>query len=399
MKKVFIACFFVILMLIVPFTTIAETKNINDIKIVSTADSEIPRFFITPIQYNEITVFIDNNIPESHREEAKNIRDNIITPNQYYGYEVDMVKLAEAWDQYGYKSIPKEELNNQDLNLTQLENLLDYYWAFNLFGGLINLITNLIQNRLGWFHRVINDGYYFCVDGVFIAINALLNTVDSLHALANAVNLIITVPQVLYQLLDDLFNKKYDEFLNTLSDFISDFINSTYNLILSTKNLFEVGSDIWNYLTDITDFIWWMITETPWNDKIQVEGIVIKNFIPVSGATITCRGQSTTTNNDGSFSFDVDSTPNENSLPPNVYYGIHDCQITVEENGEILKQSTKSLSYVFSAGSINWPFIIIKPRSKFIDFRTVLLEKLNNLLERLHHIFPIFFRNIYIQYF
>ena len=398
MKKVFIACFFAIIMLMVPFAAVSQTANISNIKNVSndkntsTLDIEI-QFFITNSEYNKIKNYIETEIPEEHKGEAYDILNEIASPHEIYGYEVDMIELAEAWEEYGYKSIPEDVLNNPDLTLEDLEALLDTYWAFNLFGELIHFITDLepIRNRLGWFHRVINDGYYFCVEGAFIALNAVVETVKALRALANAVNFIVSVPETFYKLIDDLFNNRVEEFKNTLLEFTSDFLNAAVGVILYAKSLLSQFPNILNYLTRLGDFVIDMITLTPWNDKIRVHGKIIKNF--AESVNVTCRGQPLH-NVQGSFDFYVDSNPDETSLPEYSYFGIHDCQITVEKDGKILKQSTKFLSYVFSDGSIYWPFIIIKGRSRSTGFNTFLMEKFNNFLAWIQLIFPNFFRLI-----
>ena len=398
MKKVFIACFFAIIMLMVPFAAVSQTANISNIKKVSndkntfTLDIEI-QFFITNSDYNKIKNYIETEIPEEHKGEAYDILNEIVSPHEIYGYEVDMIELAEAWEQYGYKSIPEDVLNNPDLTLEDLEALLDTYWAFNLFGGLIHFITDIgpIRNRLGWFHRVINDGYYFCKEGVFIALNIAVNTLQQLQALANAVNFIVSVPETLYQAINDLVKGNGQAFKNKISGLISDFVEVTIGILPYAIGLLIAFQSIINYLSNLLEFILDMIADTPWNDEIHVHGKIIKNF--KESVNVTCKGQ-TLTNIQGSFDFLVDPNPDETSLPPDVYFGIHDCQITVEKDGEILKQSLKALSYVFSAGSIWWQFIIIKGRSRVEDFRTILMEKFNNFLAWIQLFSPNFFRII-----
>ncbi len=88
--------------------------------------------------------------------------------------------------------------------------------------------------------------------------------------------------------------------------------------------------------------------------------------------------------------------PDEDSFPEFEYYGMHNCQITVSKDGEVLKQTPTILSYAFSGGEINWPFIIPKAKNIDISFRTILIERLNSMMERFHAFFPYFFRNINI---
>jgi len=382
----------------VPFAAGSQTANISNIKNVSndkntfTLDIEI-QFFITNSDYNKIKNYIETEIPEEHKGEAYDILNEIASPHEIYGYEVDMIELAEAWEEYGYKSIPEDVLNNPDLTLEDLEALLDTYWAFNLFGGLIHFITDLepIRNRLGWFHRVINDGYYFCKEGVFIALNIAVNTLQQLQALANAVNFIISVPETLYQAIDDLLKGNGQAFKNKISGLISDFVEVTIGILPYAIGLLSAFQSIINYLSNLLEFILDMIADTPWNNEIHVHGKIFKNF--PGSVTVTCRGHREE-NVIGSFDFYVDPNPDETSIPPDYYFGIHDCQITVEQDGEFLRSSTEILSYVFSGGSIWWPFIIIKGRSRSTGFNTFLMEKFNNFLAWIQLIFPNFFRLI-----
>jgi hypothetical protein len=73
---------------------------------------------------------------------------------------------------------------------------------------------------------------------------------------------------------------------------------------------------------------------------------------------------------------------------------MHKCVITVSKDGKVLKETPGILSYCFSGGKISWPFVIIKGKSKDTSLRTILLEKLNNILERIHMLLPNFSRII-----
>jgi len=392
MKKVFIACFLVILMLMVPFTSVAKTSKISDINYVSSLINETPQFFITPDQYLEIILFIESTFEGDEKYQAYALVYDIIGTDM----KLDPIKLAEAWNEYGYQPIPAQELNDPSLTLEDLKDLLNYYWAFNLFGGLLALITGLFKNRFGWMHRVINDGYQLCVDGVFLALNVVIDTVESLRSLAKTINLLLTVPWVFSDMITDLFNQNFQGFLNTLSDFLTDFINNLSAFILTIIDLFLNFPVIWDYLkNDVGGFAYWLLSETPWKNGIQVSGVVIRGISPYPGVNVTCRGETTITNSQGEFSFNFDPiVPNDDSFPPNEYYGMHKCKISVEKDGEILRQSPDILSYVFSGGYIYWPFIIPMSRPNTIGVRNVFAERLSILFNWIHGLFPNFFRLI-----
>jgi len=398
MKKVFIACFFAILMLMVPFTAVSQTAEISDIKNVSN-DNNVNtlnitgiKFYITNADYNQIIGYIEDYIPEERKEEAYDIVDYIITPHAFYGYEVDMTKLGEKWVEYGFHSIDPDIIANAD-TLEILEALLRAEWVFDVLGEFVNFITGItpIRNRLGWFRRVLNDMYYFCKEAAYIVIDISVDTLQQLKALANVVNFVMSVPETLYLALDDLVKGNGQAFKNKIAGLISDFAEVIIGIIPYAIGLLSAFERIFNFLDVLLTFIVDMGTETPWNNEIHVQGRIIKNF--PGSVNVTCRGHREE-NVIGTFDFYVDPNPDETSLPQNEYYGIHDCTITVEQDGVKLKESTPILSYVFSDGSIFWPFIIIKSRSRSTGFNTYLMEKFNNFLTWMQHIFPNFFRLI-----
>ena len=99
------------------------------------------------------------------------------------------------------------------------------------------------------------------------------------------------------------------------------------------------------------------LSDKPWEQPIHIYGKVMKSTTGLSNVTIRCRGITNATDEEGNFSFFVNSTPDDHSIPPDVYYGIHQCIITAESNG-ILKETPVEFSYVFSDGSLYWVFLI-----------------------------------------
>jgi hypothetical protein len=388
MKKVLIACFFAIIMLVVPFTAVGQTSNISTVKNVDNLGVEIPEFYLTKEQLKKIDDFIDDNFEGEDKALAESIRDYIITPDG----KVDIAKLADALVEYAYQPIPQEEL---DLVQTkeQLEKLIELFWVLDAFGSLVFLITSFVANRLGWLYTLINDGYDLFNKGIQLTIRILDESIDLVISFVEAVNLMLTIPQVFSDMMEKLFNQQFNEFLNIVGNFINNFVNDFIVLVADLIVIFAFIPEVFNYLKyQLAPFFEWILG-AHWKDKIRIQGIVLKNFIPVSGAMITCRGTTDTTDSRGIFDFDVVVDPSEDSFPPNEYYGAHNCQITVEKDGEVLRQTSSILSYVFSSGAIIWPFIIIKVRSKVADFTNVFMAKFNNFLEWIH----MFIHNIFRQ--
>ena len=203
------------------------------------------------------------------------------------------------------------------------------------------------------------------------------------------------MPQLFRDLITDLFQKDPDfySFIDRITTFTEDFAGDVSDLIQAAIDIVN-NEQLKAYLTSIQGFVNWL-GDKPWDDQIQVVGVARYNLGYLVGGTVTCRGISTTTDSNGKFSFYVNPSNTDNtSFPPNEWYGMHDCTITVSKDGQVLKQSLPKLSYVFSGGKIEWPFVIVKSKPKYTSLREIMMEKFNNLLLRLQELFPNLFRNI-----
>jgi hypothetical protein len=389
MKKVFIACFCAILMLMVPITSVASTPDISKLENIYKTAIDTPEIYLTRNQLKQINDFIDDNFEGEDKVKAEGIRDYIIDTNTL---KVDIAKLADALVDHGYKPIPQEEL---DLVQTkeQLEQLIELFWVLDLFGGLVLLITSIVANRLGWLYTLINDGYDLFSEAIQLTIRILDESIDVVLDFVNAVNLMLTIPQVFSDMMEKLFNQEFNQFLTIVGNFINNFVADFLTLILSLIDVFVFIPEIWNFLKyDIVPFIEWILG-AHWKDNIRVHGIIFENFLPLKNANVTCRGLTTKTDNWGVFDFKVDVIPSEDSFPPNEYYGLHNCKISVEKEGKILTETSGIISYVFSGGGITWPIFIKNPRSKSVGIRNMFLERFYNFFVRLYSLIPNFFKN------
>jgi hypothetical protein len=388
MKKVFIASFFAILMLLVPISSVASAPDVTKLKNVYNAPLITPEIYITESQLKQINRFIEENFEGEDRTKAEGIRDFIIEPNTL---KVDIAKLADALVEHGYQPIPQSELDIVQTK-AQLQELINLFWVLDLFGSLVFLITSMVANRLGWLYTMINDGYDLFSEGIQLTIRILDQTLDLILDFVNAVNLILTIPQVFSDMMDKLFSQKFDEFLTIVGNFINNFVNDFSALIISLIDVFLFIPEIWNYLKyDIAPFIGWILG-AHWKDNIEVQGLILKNFFPLKNANITCRGESTTTDSRGVFSFKVDVNPSDDSFPPNEYFGLHNCKIIVEKDGRVIKETSDILSYVFSGGGITWPILIRTSRTKIAGFGNLILERIYTFLYRLYLLMPNFFK-------
>jgi len=363
MKKIFIAIFLAIIMLMLPVTAVAQTTNLKTISKISIFNEEPPKIFITPEERIELDNYIEQNFDGDLKNDAINIVNGIISPN----YEVNTVALAEAISLYFYNPIPEEKLTS-DITREELDLLLEEYWGIkdgvfttNLFGGLISKIVDLIKDRLGWVYELFSQGASLFVDGIHVLLDLFDRSIIVVVAIVAVVNQILAAPQLLSELLNFLFTLEFQEFLNTTISFIQEFGSDLTDMIESIKSFIN-NQGLVNYLGEIQTFIDWLGSE-PWKAPIHVTGEVLQNFVALSGATIICRGTTSTTNSNGEFDFWVDSTPADDSIPPGQWYGMHNCAITVSKDGKELKRSPDLLSYVFAGGEIQWSFFVWKSRS------------------------------------
>lgn len=390
MKKVLIACFFAIIMLVVPFTTVAHPSEIPDIKNAPMVNLTTPEFYLEPDQYVGIAFYIETNYIGEEKDQAYAIINGIIGED----LKVDAIKLAEAWEDYAYQPIPQEDLDDIEIgDLSALQALILAHWALNIFGGLVNFVTSLIKNRLGWLYFVINEGYDLCVDGVFLAINIVTDSFELLLAIVDATNLMLTVPQIFSEMIQYLFNQQFNEFLDVLGDFIGDFLVVFGKFLQDLFDWIDDIPEVINYLLTLVNFVGYFIFK-PWLNKIHITGKVRKNFIPVTNANVTCKDITIKTDDQGNFHFAIEPDTWDDSFPPNSFYGFHNLQLTIEKDGKIVKTTPTALSFVCSGGSMNWPIFIIKGRSRSPFLQNGLLRGFYNLLEMLQIIFPNIFRQI-----
>jgi len=381
MKKIFIACFMAFIMLMLPITSVAQSQNVENNSKIFFVDDEPPKIFMTSEEFNELNQYIEENFNGDLRTRAVDIVNGIINED----LEVDTIVLADALELFGYQPIPQEKLT-LDMTRSELDQLLDQYWGVengvfttNVFGDLINKIIDLIKGRLGWMYQLFSEGIYLFTEGVRLLIDFIQLPIAIIVAFISIVNQILAIPQLLSTLFKLLFTLQFKEFINTILDFIQEFGQDLADMINAIKQLLNDIQSLVEYLDELQVFIAWLSSE-PWKAPILVTGVVKKNMLPLADATITCRGQTTITDSNGEFSFYVNSTPADDSIPPGQWYGMHNCAITVSVNGEVVKESPKLLSYVFSGGEMSWVFLIWKSRSS----DNLLYARFNQILQRIH---------------
>ena len=410
MKKIIIACFFATIMLLLPLTSVSiDTNNM----INNPINEEAPIICITKDEHNKLYDYVNRNYEEPNIDEAISIIEEIINiyPEDINKYQVDMVELTNFLNSsYYYQPIPENELNNVQTS-EELNGLIDQYWNFenHIFGELLNKIVDIIKDRLGWVYDLFNKGYILFIDGVNLA-KDIIDIMQSLPflnltiAFVAFVNIIIQVPVIFFtQSIKCLFKLDFTCFSDTISNFTKVFTEELHNSIVDITallepfaELFPIISEIVDYIDEpngVRDFVDWVVNDDPWEEEIIVSGKATLNGSPLSDATVTCRGESTTTDSSGNFQLTVyPSNNSDDSLPKNSWYGVHNCQITVSKDGEDLKQTPKILSYAFSGGAITWTFFVIKSKARNLFFNNPIIQIFKALFEKIQNLNPDLFK-------
>jgi len=398
MKKIIIAIFLATIMMLIPVTSAVQTADISFDKDLYMANEELPEFYITSEQSIILSNYIDANFEGAEKQTAQNIVDNIVNNE----LEVNLTNLANNLELYIYAPISETELSGVS-SMGELDALILEHWGFDedgflqsLFGSLIIKIVEFIKDRLGWIYDLFNKSILLFYDSITLLVDVvkplgLLITV----AFVSVINGILAAPKAFYEALKELFQPEGDDFIDTLVTFSDNFASNVSELI-DYVLIFINNQEIKNYFNQVQAYFDWLDAE-PWKDPILISGSV-KTLMGEAwvDVIVTCKGQTAITDSNGEFSFFVDPTPDEDSFPEFEYYGMHLCQITVAKGDEVLKQTPTILSYAFSGGEINWPFIIPKAKNIDMSFRTILMGRLNSMMERFHSFFPYLLRNINI---
>jgi len=397
MRKVIIACFLAILMLMLPVTSVSQTVNTSNITNTSNLNDGIPQIFINDTNFKKINAFIETNFEGDDKVEAYGIRDDIIGDD----LKVDIVNLAVAFLEYNFQPIPENKLDAVT-NMEELNDLLEIYWNVingeffrNFFGKLIDEILETIKNRLGWCYKFFSDSVNLFINGTELVIDYIQPAVVAISVLiVKVINDIISAPRDFADALKELFQDGDGTvFVNSIISVIDGFSEDFIALIEYIKNFIQ-NQKLISYLNEIEAFAIWLADE-PWKYPVEVTGFVkVLSLTPINEVTITCRGQSITAKNNEWFSFFVDVSPSADSFPSNEWYGMHNCNITVLKEDKVLKQTPDIFSYVFSGGKIEWPFVIVKSRAKYTSFRELMLERFSNMLSIIQALFPNIFRNM-----
>jgi hypothetical protein len=392
MKKIIVTTFLTIMLLMISISSAMQTTNKSVDKTYYISNEELPEFYITSEQSNILNNYIETNFEGDEKQIAQDIVNNIINED----LKVDLVNLSNYLEIYIYTPINETELASVS-SMDDLDALILKYWGIdengfikNLFGPLLIKIVEFIKNRLGWIYDLFDKS----ISLFYNSITLLINTVKPLGLIITVsfvavINNILSAPKAFYQSIKELFQLEDDDFIGTLTTFSDNFAANLSKLIDDVLALIN-NQEIKDYFNQLQSYFDWL-DEKHWKDKILISGSV-KTILGEAwtDVNVTCRSQTTKTDNFGEFSFYVDQMPDEDSFPEFEYYGMHNCQITLTDGDNVLKETPIILSYAFSGGEINWSFIIPKVKTKVFSLRSIIIDKLCNIHENFYTFFSIF---------
>lgn len=314
--KILTVCFFAAILILAPISSVSsqsvlENKGLND-------------------GYNKKDIKIPISEGESqnlYENDYEDIVDYVLTENN----EIEMKKLAEVIDINRY-----------------------LYGNDSFYNDIINLFLDAIFDRLGWVYDGVTKAMALVNDG-----RALYNDIKSIPNLAEKIKETYQLAEEVVSLLLHLIKFEWAEFFAEWEFGIiyNDLVTIYNNLNSIYAQIQRTIDDVERFIADLEDFINWYNSK-PWNDDIRVFGYVQNNNQGITDVLITSRGNSTYTNEEGRFDFNVSSEPGPDSFPNNpdfAKYGVHNCTITAEK-GDEKKKSLTLLSYSFGGGTIEYDF-------------------------------------------
>jgi hypothetical protein len=329
-KELFIAFFMTILFLCLPITQAVSCNEVNNIYENISAVSSF-KVKLTEEQLQSFNDFIDNIPSVEDQNTAKSIADQILSDDK----DIDIDKFGEILREYGF------------------ENVSSYQETTDIVDDVLNFIMELIIERLGWVYDLLEE-----TSNVLSDAQQLWNDKSLPKEIITEIDLLIENLNELKNLAILLTEGKYGQFLRawSIGIIIEDIKEIIQSIEVIASDFGILVGDLSRFISDISNLMNWL-SGNPWEQPIHVYGKVIESTKGLSNVTIRCRGMTSVTDKEGNFSFFVNSTPDNHSIPPDVYYGIHQCIITAEKNG-ILKETPMEFSYVFSDGGIYWLFLM-----------------------------------------
>ena len=367
MNKIIIAGIFTMLMLLVPLNSIVDADIVSPNK---NDNNRLAKVLITNVEYNKIKNYVESIDDNEIQSDAISIFNKVISDQG----EVFVGVLGQVINQYEYEGMPPEP---------QLANPIQ---------GLIDMIIEAIQGRLGWVYDCFNHVTTLIQDARFLISDI---TIPSLiiAEIQEIIEQLVWIKDLTILLISCKFYHIFAKWELRI-EIIKEILALISNIQLIMSQIGTVINDVVTFINDVDSFIQWFNSE-PWTGKIRVYGQVLEGLTGIANVDVYCWGVSVKTDEEGYFDFYVDSDNNsDKSLPPNQWYGLHCRIVSVEKDGEIVKETAKELSYVFSDGALYWIFSIkdenpeqknsqiMRSNPLYLQFRKIILDLYERLINK-----------------
>jgi len=361
MKKKIISMFFISMIMLASFSVAVKSDDTKDFG--GAEDIVMPSN-----EKEKLEEFIEENKEGEVAEELEKIKNRVILSDEEddENININLNELSKVIEEYDYEGIPK---NTETTSVNPVDQL-------------INLIISMIEGRLGWVYQLTDK------------VTTIIQEAKLIWGLSeNTVNAALD----LYQNAKEIWNLTQYLFNGNISNFtqgwergfyktrINNIINDLQYIIDTVPTIIYLINQTIN---DSTDFVNW-INDEPWKNDVYIYGSVNKieglATSPIEGVSISCKESSVSTDEEGSFSFTVGiSNTSMDSLPASSWYGLHNCTVFAEKDGEIKKTT---IPYVFSGGEI-YKIFLFKEKDK--EDNSYIKTKQINIIQKLGIFFDYF---------
>lgn len=328
MRKIIIAGFLALLLLLVPISTSVNANNLR------TCDGGLGKeralLLISKEDISELKSYVDSIEDNENKNNAENVLNYVISKDG----EVNLEALGDVMDTYDY------------------DGILDVS-GFTPVQQLIDNIIGIIQGHLGWVYECFIYARTIVQNGV-----RLLNDAKIPSQIINDIKLIIEDLSFIVDLTIMLIGTEWWDFLSKWElriGIIQNIIKVVEQIQSVVADIGIIIQDLISFVNSVTNFVKWIGNE-PWTGAIHVYGQVLEGLNGCANVKVTCRNTTFQTDAEGNFDFYVSPTnTDDDSIPPNSWYGMHNCIIVAEKDNKT-KQSPDLASYVFSGGEMYWLF-------------------------------------------
>jgi hypothetical protein len=328
MKKIIIAGFLTLLLLLVPISTQVNANNLK------ACDGELGEqralLLISKEDISELESYVNSIEDNKMKINAEKVLNYVISKDG----EVNLEALGEVIDTYDYDGVSGLP-------------------GFSPVQQLIDNIIGIIQGHLGWVYECFIYARTIVQNGI-----RLLNDAKIPAQIIDDIKLIIEDLSFIVDLTKMLISTEWWDFLSKWElriGIIQNIIKVVEQIQSVVADVGIIIQDLISFVNSVTNFVNWVGSE-PWTGAIHVYGQVLEGVTGCSNAKVTCRGTTFETDDEGNFDFYVNpSNTDDDSIPPNSWYGMHNCIIVAEKDNET-KQSPDFASYVFSGGEMYWLF-------------------------------------------